>query len=109
MSRHFCINCLQGFHSEESRDKHFDYCVNNDNVKIEMPKEGIMLKFHDGQYQFKVPFTLYADFESILEPIKDSNSDSVSSVNPTLKKLINIYLLVFVFILNLHMEMLKIH
>ena len=51
--QHFCINCLQGFHSEESRDKHFDYCVDNDNVKIEMLKEGIMLKFHDGQYQSK--------------------------------------------------------
>ena len=23
------------------------------------------LKFHDGQYQFKVPFMLYADFEKV--------------------------------------------
>ena len=27
------------------------------------------LKIHDGQYQFKVQFMLYADFESILKPI----------------------------------------
>ena len=26
------------------------------------------LKFHDGQYQFKVPFLIHADFESILKP-----------------------------------------
>ena len=51
-----------------------------------MPKEGIMLKFHDGQYQFKVPFALYADFESILEPIKESNSDSASSCESYTKK-----------------------
>ena len=29
------------------------------------------LKFHDGQYQFKVPFMLYADFESVLKPIDE--------------------------------------
>ena len=35
-----------------------------------MPKEGTLVKFQDGQYQLKVPFILYADFESILEPIE---------------------------------------
>ena len=29
------------------------------------------LKFHDGQHQFKVPFMLYADFESILKPVDE--------------------------------------
>ena len=27
------------------------------------------LKFHNGQHQFKVPFMLYADFESTLKPV----------------------------------------
>ena len=27
--QHFCLNCLQGFHSEESRDNHFIYCKDN--------------------------------------------------------------------------------
>ena len=26
------------------------------------------LEFYDGQYQFKVPFMLYVDFESMLKP-----------------------------------------
>ena len=30
-----------------------------------------LLKLHDGQYQFKVPFMLYADFESILKPVDE--------------------------------------
>ena len=30
--QHFCLNCLQGFHSEESRDKHFEYCKDNKEV-----------------------------------------------------------------------------
>ena len=29
------------------------------------------LKFHNGKYQFKVPFMLYADFESILKPVDE--------------------------------------
>ena len=29
------------------------------------------LKFHDGQYQFKAPFILHADFESILKPVDE--------------------------------------
>ena len=32
--QHFCLNCFQGFHSEESRDKHFKYCKNNEAVRI---------------------------------------------------------------------------
>ena len=65
--QHFCINCLQGFHSQESRDRHFEFCSDNDAVKVEMPESGSVLKFHDGQNQFKVPFIMYADFESILQ------------------------------------------
>ena len=29
-----------------------------------------LLQYSDGQFQFKVPFIMYADFESILEPIQ---------------------------------------
>ena len=67
--QHFCINCLQGFHSEEIRDQHFEFCSDNDAVKVEMPESVSILKFNDGQYQFKVPFIMYADFKSILQPI----------------------------------------
>ena len=80
-SQHFCINCLQGFHSEESRDRHFEFCSDNDAVRVEMPESGSVLKFHDGQYQFKVPFIMYADFESILQPISgcSDNPDNPSN------------------------------
>ena len=68
--QNFCLNCLQCFHSEKSRDKHFEYCKDNEAVRIEMPKEGPFIEFHDGKNQFKVPFPMYADFEAILKPIK---------------------------------------
>ena len=38
--QHFCMNYLQGFHSEESRDKHFKHCKDNEAVRIEMRKKG---------------------------------------------------------------------
>ena len=56
--QHFCINCLQNFHSEESRDNYFEYCKDNETVRIEIPKKGSFLKAEDGQYQFKVPFVI---------------------------------------------------
>ena len=56
--QHFCLNCWHGFHSEESRDNHFEYCKDNEAVRIEMPKEGSFVEFHDGQNQFKVPFII---------------------------------------------------
>ena len=67
--QHFCINCLQGFSSTEARDNHFEYCKDNEAVKIEMPLPGSKVKFHKGQNQFKVPFIMYADFESILKKV----------------------------------------
>ena len=32
--QYFCLNCLQGFHSELSRDKHYEYCKDNEAVKM---------------------------------------------------------------------------
>ena len=38
------------------------------------------LKFHNGQYQFKVPFKLYADFESILKPVDERYKDKMNTM-----------------------------
>ena len=44
-----------------------------------MPKNPIV-KYADGQYQFKVPFVIYADFESILVPVSGApNNPEMSS------------------------------
>ena len=69
---HFCINCLNGFRTGSARDKHYVYCSTNGHVKVKMATEKEKwLKFHNGQYQFKVPFMLYADFESISKPVDE--------------------------------------
>ena len=65
--QYFCMNCLHGFPAEASRDLHRTYCENNEAVRVEMPKNEI-LEFVDGQAQFKVPFVMYYDLESLLPP-----------------------------------------
>ena len=67
---HFCMNCLQGFIEESSRNEHIGYCKDNESVRIEMPHKRPIVEYSDGQFQFKVSFTMYADFEFILEPIQ---------------------------------------
>ena len=63
--QHFCMNCLQGFTQESSRDQHQVYCEDNESVRAELPKQGSSVEFKVGQNQFRV--LMYADFESILE------------------------------------------
>ena len=64
--QHFCMNCLQGFMQESSRDQHQVYCEDNESVRVEMPKQGSTVEFKDGQNQFKVPFIMYADLNRSL-------------------------------------------
>ena len=79
-SQHFCINYLQGFVEKKSKDEHYVYCRSNEAGRIEMPNKEPIVKYSDGQYQFKVPFMMYTDFESILEPTQGaSNNPNVSS------------------------------
>ena len=73
--QHFCMNCLQGFTQESSRDQHQVYCEDNETIRVEMPRKGSTVEFCDGQNQFKAPFIMYVDFESILEPIQGPNPE----------------------------------
>ena len=79
-ARHFCTNCLNGFESEIIRDEHYEYCRSKDSVRVEMPTKNPVVKYADGQYQFKVSFVIYADFESILVPVSGApNNPEMSS------------------------------
>ena len=74
------MNCLQGFKEESSRDEHIGYYIDNKSVKVEMPHKNPRVEFCDGQFHFKVPFIMYADFESLLEPIQGpGNNPMISS------------------------------
>ncbi|XP_057310573.1 uncharacterized protein LOC130648537 [Hydractinia symbiolongicarpus] len=76
---HYCLNCLSGFNSEETRDEHFEYCKNNEAAKIKLPKEGSTVKFINGRYQLKAPFIMYADFEALSKEVSEEEKNSGSS------------------------------
>ena len=111
--QHFCMNCLQGFTFESSRDKHYEYCKDNEAVQVEMPKLSSVIEFYDGQNQFKVPFMMYVDFKVILKPMQGSRSGpherSPDPSEPYTKILVNIFLLDFAFTASLLMGKLRIH
>ena len=69
------MNCLWGFMQEFSRDQHQVYCEDNESVRVEMAKQGSAIELKNGQNQFRVPYIIYADFESILEPMDHGSSD----------------------------------
>ena len=103
--QHFCMNCLQGFTQKSSRDQHQVYCEDNESVRVEMPKQGSTIEFKDGQNQFKVPFIMYADFESILEPMNPVELGPPNQPYIPMKSINTLYL-VGVFTASLLMEML---
>ncbi|XP_057296236.1 uncharacterized protein LOC130625189 [Hydractinia symbiolongicarpus] len=81
-SMHFCLNCLQGFNTVESRDKHYRYCKDHEAVKITMPTEAEKwLYYRDSQQQFKVPLSIYADFESLIVPVEDAREIKTKKLN----------------------------
>ena len=62
-------------------DKHYVYSSSNCHVKVKMPSEKEkLLKFHDGQYQFKVPFMLYVNFESISKPVDERYREKINKM-----------------------------
>ena len=83
---HYCMNCLHGFQVESARDKHCEYYSSNGHVKVNMPtEEEKWLKIHDGQYQFMLPFILYADFESIVKPVDDRYKEKMNRIKAGIK------------------------
>ena len=101
--QYYCLNCLNAFNSRSSRDEHYGNCIDHKAVQIEMPQreEDKWVQYHDGQKQFKVPFIMYADFESILEPMKKEKKTQFESTN--------MFHQVGVYTASLHMEMFQIH
>src|SRR5271157_3498339 len=66
---HICRRCLNGFRVLKSLAKHNEYCSQHDAVKPQLPEPGTMLQFENYNRSMRVPFIVYADFESFIKPI----------------------------------------
>ena len=76
---YFCLRCLNPFRCQESLNRYQEYCNEYEAVKIELPKEGTMLKYKNYYKLEKVPFIVYADFESYIEPLQSCEPNPESS------------------------------
>ena len=76
----YCLNCLHSFRTENKLKKHEKLCENHNYCYAEMPKEdNKILKYNHGEKSMKVPFTIYADLESLLEKINTYHNNSKKS------------------------------
>ena len=85
-SRHFCLNCFNGFDTPESLNNHKEYCYNNECVKINMPPTGSFLEFKNFVHSEKAPFAIYADFESLIKPLDVCDPDPKKSYTKKYQK-----------------------
>ena len=67
---YICLNCFNTFSLKKSFKQHTEFCLSNEAVKISMPKKGTTIKFDKFGKSLKVPFVIYADFESFTEKVK---------------------------------------
>ena len=72
---YYCLNCLNGFDNTDKLDKHKEYCSENKCIKINMPKPDTFIKFNNFLHSERAPFVVYADFESIVKPLKSCEPD----------------------------------
>ena len=70
-----CLNCINGFKTEKSLEKHKEYCYNNECVNINMPPPNTFLKFDKFRFSERAPFVVYADFESFIKPMDSCDPD----------------------------------
>ena len=61
-------------------------CENQDYFQIDMPKKESILKYNHGEKSMKVPFIIYADFESLLEKINTCHNNPMKSSTTKINK-----------------------
>ena len=99
-----CLNCINGFKSKDSLNKHKEYCYNNECVNIIMPPPNTFLKFKNFRCSERAPFVIYADFESFIKPMDSCDPDQIKVI---LRNTKNISPQDLAIILKVYMRMLK--
>ena len=68
--KHTCIRCLNHFKTSESLETHLKLCQNHDHQHHVYPNgENNYVFFKQYQKIHRIPFVIYADFESFAEPV----------------------------------------
>ena len=83
---YICDYCDNTFPTEESFERHIEYCSKHKAVKVNMPEKGTMLSFKNHQRKMRVPFVVYADFEALTKGISTCSPNDTSSYTKQYQK-----------------------
>ena len=77
----YCNYCLHGFSSHDLMKEHLHYCSSHGPQKLSFPKseEQQWVYFNHIHKQLEVPFVIYADLESFVQPVSTCQPDPSSS------------------------------
>ena len=84
--KYFCMRCLNPFNDQKALEKHEEYCGNHEAVRIIMSEKGTMLRFENYHRGERVPFVIYADFESCIKSIDTCDPNPENSYTKQYQK-----------------------
>ena len=71
-----CLNCFHSYRTNNKLEAHKKICENHNHCHEEMPIKGNnTIKYNHGEKSIKMPFTIYADLEFLLEKMSTCQND----------------------------------
>ena len=85
-STHYCKRCLIGRSTEAALANHLVYCSQHNAQRVVIPKPDTKLSFKNDNRSMRVPFIVYADFESFIKPTDTCQPDPSNSYTNRIQK-----------------------
>ena len=93
---YYCKRCLNGFTRKDALYNRKTYCNEQDAVKVILPETDTMLSFKNYNRSMRVPFVVYADFESCIKPLDTCQPKTDESYTNKIQKHIPISFCIYV-------------
>ena len=83
----YCLNCFCAYSTKNKLEKHKKICENHDYCHVEIStKDNNIIKYNQGEKSIKMPFTIYADLECLLEKMDTCENDPNNSSTTKISK-----------------------
>ena len=83
----YCLNCFQSYSMENKLKNHKKVCENHDYSYVGMPEEyNKILKYNEGEKSMKIPFSIIADLECLLEKLNTWHNNPEKSSTTKINK-----------------------
>ena len=84
----YYLNCFRSYRTRNKLEVHKKICENHDYCNVEMPtKDNNIIKYNQGEKSIKLPFSVYAGLECLLEKMStcqsNPNESSTTEINNT--------------------------